>query len=599
MASGKMLGGDGSRDDHRWAESKVYSRKAHNKSAGRKSGNLQPHSAAADDVNSSHNPSSPPVPLTVPSAASDDASSLNRPLQALISRNHPNRHHQQQRKATITLASRSREEVRETRQKLSAELELVRAMIRKLETRELQAAVASASLPPAAGYTLSQLSASDPNPPIPARKTALSSEVASGRPQISVSVMPGETSLHDGADKEKRTPKANQYYRNSDFLLGKERLPPLEPHVHKKHKVNGSKAISIGEIDRTALTNPFNSCKELLSKLMKHKHGWIFNVPVDVQKLNIPDYHTIIKRPMDLGTIRSRLNKNWYKAPEEFAEDVRLTFNNAMTYNPKGQDVHHMAEELLNMFEERWPVIEGQFPDVSYPSSSSKKKKKKVPLDPRTQEMSDSTANLAPVETNTRAATNVPHIGRPLPLKKPRARDPDKRDMTFDEKQRLSNNLQSLPPEKLENVVQIIKKRTSSLNQHDDEIEVDIDSVDVETLWELDRFITNYKKSLSKNKRKEKLAVLAKTGVESNGIEGVQEVIPGAVAAGEHSEGKRVVDEKEISSGSHIREEKGEGNASRLSSPSSSSSGSGSSSSDSDSGSSSAYGSDGAQSPRT
>jgi bromodomain-containing factor 1 len=55
--------------------------------------------------------------------------------------------------------------------------------------------------------------------------------------------------------------------------------------------------------------------------------------------------------------------------------------------------------------------------------------------------------------------------------------------------------------------VQIIKKRNSSLNQHDDEIEVDIDSFDVETLWELDRFVTNYKKSITKNKRKADIPV--------------------------------------------------------------------------------------------
>jgi hypothetical protein len=35
---------------------------------------------------------------------------------------------------------------------------------------------------------------------------------------------------------------------------------------------------------------------------------------------------------------------------------------------------------------------------------------------------------------------------------------------------------------------------------------VDIDSVDAETLWELDRFVTNYKKSLSKYKRRAELA---------------------------------------------------------------------------------------------
>ena len=50
--------------------------------------------------------------------------------------------------------------------------------------------------------------------------------------------------------------------------------------------------------------------------------------------------------------------------------------------------------------------------------------------------------------------------------------------MTFQEKQRLSASLQSLPAKKLENIVQIIKKMNLSLCQQEDEIEVDIDSFD-------------------------------------------------------------------------------------------------------------------------
>ncbi|KAF9590467.1 hypothetical protein IFM89_035344 [Coptis chinensis] len=44
-------------------------------------------------------------------------------------------------------------------------------------------------------------------------------------------------------------------------------------------------------------------------------------------------------------------------------------------------------------------------------------------------------------------------------------------------------------------------RRNSYLYQRDDEIEVDIDVVDVKTLWKLDRFVTYYKKSLRKKKK--------------------------------------------------------------------------------------------------
>lgn len=50
--------------------------------------------------------------------------------------------------------------------------------------------------------------------------------------------------------------------------------------------------------------------------------------------------------------MKSRIADNFYESPAGFAADVRLTFRNAMTYNPKGQDVHFMAERLSNFFEE-------------------------------------------------------------------------------------------------------------------------------------------------------------------------------------------------------------------------------------------------------
>ncbi|KAG0498152.1 hypothetical protein HPP92_002843 [Vanilla planifolia] len=614
MASGQLLGGDGAGSNEScekplWEDNKVYCRKSHNKAAGRRfTSNSLPRAVANDVSSSQHHSSlqrrrSPPAPLPASSAASDDdASSLNRPPQTLINRNHSNRHHDhlqnfifngQFRSVNISLTSRSREEIRELRLKLAAELELVRAMTRRIEAQEL---AASASLVPPAGYTLSQLSVSDPITTILDRKTTEVASAGPRRPQAGVSGMPGEGNLNEGEEKEKWAPKVNLHHRKSDFRLGMEKHPPPEPHGFAKHKVNGSNENLMAEKDSVIYAQAFKSCKDLLSKLMKHKHGWVFNAPVDAKKLNIPDYYSIIKHPMDLGTIKSRLNKNWYKSPEEFAEDVRLTFNNAMTYNPKGQDVHHMAEQLLNVFEEKWVDIEALYSFTPYPSSTMKK----VAPDLRTLERSDSTVHPASVDSKHRMVHPVPNIGRPPPLKKPKAKDPDKRDMTFEEKQRLSNNLQNLPPEKLENIVQIIKKRNSSLNQHDDEIEVDIDSVDVETLWELDRFVTNYKKSLSKNRRKEKLAILARAGVEGDASQRVLEEhqIPGPVVAEENREDRTVVDDKGASSSSQIREEHEGENPHRSSRSSSSSSDSGSSSSDSDNESSSA-GSDGSQSPRT
>ncbi|KAL3631451.1 hypothetical protein CASFOL_024435 [Castilleja foliolosa] len=431
--------------------------------------------------------------------------------------------------------------------------------------------------------------------------------------QLSVSVMENDNRTNEFFEKEKRTPKANQFYRNSEFLLGKDRLPP---ESNKRLKTSNGRRQHSGEtlfgsgfrFEKNRI-QVFKNCGSLLQRLMKHKHSWVFNDPVDAKAMGLIDYHDIIKHPMDLGTIKNRLAQNWYKSPRDFAEDVRLVFRNAMTYNPKGQDVHVMAEQLSEIFEERWAIIESEFNSnwkhQTYHTPNSSRLSRQphflsvppVVAGPITLHVPTAAQQMQyfdrpePVVTPMAVDPKIhrPHVGRTPVPRKPKARDLDKRDMTYEEKQRLSKNLQGLPSEKLDAIVQIIKKRNTALSQNDDEIEVDIDSVDAETLWELDRFVTNYKKSLSKNKRKAELALQARTVANQNAA--LTNKVP-AVA-------------DQIGSGADFEkssEPPGEGekrryNGSKSSSSSSSSSDSGSSSSDSDSDSSS--GSDEGHSPKS
>lgn len=41
--------------------------------------------------------------------------------------------------------------------------------------------------------------------------------------------------------------------------------------------------------------------------LKAHKSSWPFLLPVDVEALDIPEYYEIIKEPMDLQTIESKI----------------------------------------------------------------------------------------------------------------------------------------------------------------------------------------------------------------------------------------------------------------------------------------------------
>uniref|UniRef100_A0A3Q3KE67 Bromo domain-containing protein n=1 Tax=Monopterus albus TaxID=43700 RepID=A0A3Q3KE67_MONAL len=73
--------------------------------------------------------------------------------------------------------------------------------------------------------------------------------------------------------------------------------------------------------------------KVVLKTLWKHQFAWPFQAPVDAVKLNLPDYYKIIKNPMDMGTIRKRLENNYYWNAQECIHDFNTMFTNCYIYN--------------------------------------------------------------------------------------------------------------------------------------------------------------------------------------------------------------------------------------------------------------------------
>ncbi len=353
--------------------------------------------------------------------------------------------------------------------------------------------------------------------------------------------------------KEKRTPKANQLYLNSEFVSGKDRMPPPEklkpkgsssttpttPGAKKggnrgkaaegrggdgrRQKVEAARAKRMAEI--------LKQCSTMLKKIMSHKYAWVFNEPVDAAKQGLHDYHKVIQKPMDLGTVRDRLATGLYSSPNSFAEDVRLTFANAMTYNPQGHDVYVMAQVLAGLFNDRWKDIVKKLEEEKLKIKVEEETLAAAPLHYDTTTTSGQThsslhdlhEHLKRVESQIQSLAKKSSSSKPAPpavrpasssaaQAKPRPSDIEKRPMTFEEKRKLSINLETLPGDKLERIVQIIKKRNPDVGQNEDEIEVDIDSFDNDTLWELDRFITNCMKSRGKKKATKKASKQAQDG---------------------------------------------------------------------------------------
>ncbi|NXB56833.1 BRDT protein, partial [Struthidea cinerea] len=98
-------------------------------------------------------------------------------------------------------------------------------------------------------------------------------------------------------------------------------------------------------------TNQLQYLQRVVMRAMwRHNFSWPFHQPVDAAALNLPDYYTIIKKPMDLGTIKKRLEHNYYTKAAECIEDFKTMFWNCYMYNKPGDDIVFMAEELEKVF---------------------------------------------------------------------------------------------------------------------------------------------------------------------------------------------------------------------------------------------------------
>lgn len=76
-----------------------------------------------------------------------------------------------------------------------------------------------------------------------------------------------------------------------------------------------------------------------------------FRQPVDPELLQIPDYYQIIKKPMDLSTIKRKLDTGQYSDPWQYVDDVWLMFENAWLYNKKNSKVYKFSTKLSEIFE--------------------------------------------------------------------------------------------------------------------------------------------------------------------------------------------------------------------------------------------------------
>ncbi|EQB51886.1 hypothetical protein CGLO_08526 [Colletotrichum gloeosporioides Cg-14] len=88
----------------------------------------------------------------------------------------------------------------------------------------------------------------------------------------------------------------------------------------------------------------YNQLLHLLNDLQNHQSAWPFLVPVN--KDDVADYYEVIKEPMDLSTMETKLEADQYATPEDFIRDAKLIFDNCRKYNNESTPYAKSANKL-------------------------------------------------------------------------------------------------------------------------------------------------------------------------------------------------------------------------------------------------------------
>jgi hypothetical protein len=100
-------------------------------------------------------------------------------------------------------------------------------------------------------------------------------------------------------------------------------------------------------------------CRGLIDRMIQGPGFWTrlvgpFKNPVNPEVDQVPNYFDVVKRPMDLNTIRTKINSGQYASGAEFEADVRLIFQNCYEYWTRADRIWDTCEAFEKYFNEQW-----------------------------------------------------------------------------------------------------------------------------------------------------------------------------------------------------------------------------------------------------
>ncbi|KAL4792123.1 Bromodomain-containing protein [Aspergillus venezuelensis] len=333
-----------------------------------------------------------------------------------------------------------------------------------------------------------------------------------------------------GGQPAARPPGGSPHATGTTFALGPEGLPLIR---RDSTNVDGrpKRSIHPPKRDLPYSTKPkkkkfqweLKFCQEVLDELHKQKHymyAFPFYYPVDPVALNIPTYHSIIKKPMDLSTVSAKLQQGQYENAKDFENDIRQIFKNCYKFNLPGDPTYLAGEKCEEIFDSKWSQKERYLlahepqPEQHSAESSEEEsdeddagsddeeeiarlKKQIADMSSQLEAMTQKKKKTPPKKTKSKKDSKkggATGAGKKDKKSGGKSSKPEKpRYVSYHDKQIISQGISELPDKKMQEALKIIQTNVPALKgTQETEIELDIDELPNDVLWLLLKFVKKH-----------------------------------------------------------------------------------------------------------
>lgn len=97
-------------------------------------------------------------------------------------------------------------------------------------------------------------------------------------------------------------------------------------------------------------------CQDVMTEIQKQKYAdfvYPFKEPVDPVAQGIPTYFSVVKTPMDLSTVQTKLNTGHYTTSKDFEKDIAQIYTNCYKFNPPGNPIHECGKKLEALWKDQ------------------------------------------------------------------------------------------------------------------------------------------------------------------------------------------------------------------------------------------------------